>query len=293
MPRKSKKQERFNYFSLQLNRTVGLEVEGYMRTNPRTVINAGGIPYCEIKRDGSLSNSNWWNDGGMYGVEIVTEPLSQLEPLKTVFDSITSRGWSAMGRAGLHIHVDARDYTFQDKLKFVKFAKRIEDVVFLFVKNRRYNNRYCQMIPQGLITAANQERYTRGIDNYSDFLSRVARTSYSAYNEAYMDRYHWLNIFNSSHRTIEFRMFHPIRSAEDGAMFAYFVHNLVNTVKNSTQAQLDFIAQSIEEQSNVFAKARMLLEAIGVPYDIPVVSERAIGEIMRKQVTQASNLVTV
>jgi hypothetical protein len=284
MPRKRK--ERFDYSSLQLSRTVGLEIEGYMRTNPRTVIREGGIPYCDIKRDGSLRNYHWSDDHGMYGVEIVTEPLRELAPLKTVFENILRRGWLASGRAGLHIHVDASDFTFRDKLKFVKFAKSIEDVMFLFVKNRRYNNRYCRMIPQGLVIVAEDSRFNCA-ESYSNMLYLISNRAPQFFSAAHMDRYHWLNIFNSSHNTIEFRLFHPIRSAEDGAMFAYLVHNLVTTVKNASQAQLDFIAQSVDEESNIQLKARKFLDSIGVPYDIPIINDRAINAIVTKQAQRA------
>jgi hypothetical protein len=111
----------------------------------------------------------------------------------------------------------------------------------------------------------------------------VAREEGNYYGAAYVDRYQWLNIFNSSHNTIEFRLFHPIRSAEDGAMFAYFVHNLVNTVKNCTPEQLAFIAQSVEDESNIKLKASKLLDAIGVPYEIPIVGEKAVAALSSRE----------
>jgi hypothetical protein len=293
MPRKK---SRFDYSALKLNRTVGLEIEGYMKTNPRILMEEGGVPYSQIKRDGSLRNYHWQDNGGMYGVEIVTEPLSELAPLKDVFGKIISKGWSASGRAGLHIHVDASDFTFKEKLEFVRFAKRIEDVIFLFVKNRRYNNRYCRMIPNGLVRVAGNSIYhnARNYNELVDITYQNTNTNPHDYRDARIDRYQWLNIFRSHYPTIEFRLFHPIRSAEDGGMFAYFVHNLVNTVKISTPEQLEFIAQTIEQEESVEGKARKLLDSIGVPYDIPIINQNAIASIIGKQVRDArGQLVSV
>ncbi len=279
MPRRRK--ERLNVEELLLNRTVGLEIEGYMKGNPRDV----QIDKCTIKRDGSLSNY-YWQAGRPYGVEIVTEPLENLAPLEGIFGKIVEQGWSASGRASLHIHVDAQDYTFQDRLKFAQFAKQIEDVMFLFVKNRRYNNRYCRLLPSGYSEVL-------GIEGMEEIKSYRALTNH--YHEVVgyergrisMDRYHWANIFHSHYNTIEFRLFHPIRKAEDGAKFAYLVHNFVNLVKSSSREQLEFIAQSIQQESNIELKAKKLLDSLGISFELPIMNEPAKEALKRKQL--ASN----
>jgi hypothetical protein len=284
MPRK--KREELNYAGFILNRTVGLEIEGYSRTNPRRIT---GIPYCQIKRDGSLHNAHWSDSYSMYGVEFVTEPLHDLAPLGEVFEAITSYGWSASGRASLHIHVSAGDFTFHDKLKMAHFAKQIEDIMFLFVKNRRYKNRYCQMIPEIYKTIIHDRNRdvanAQSMNSLMDAINR-SRGAIEA-DQVYLGRYRWVNIFHSHYSTIEFRLFHPIRKAEDGAKFAMLCHNFVNLVKNSTLEQLEFIAQSIIEESNIELKAKKLLDSLGIDFDIPVINNRAARELSLKQQREA------
>jgi hypothetical protein len=280
MPRKKK--PKYDLSSLNLNRTVGLEIEGYMKTNPRVVLQEGGIPNCEIKRDGSLRNYGWSDSQGMHGVEIVTQPLNTLAPLEEVFDRIISRGWSASGRASLHIHVDASDYNFRERLKMLHFAKRIENVMLLFVKNRRYNNRYCRLIP---------EPYGKLLTNSAFDNATSLQMVYEAWSlnhrtqqgRIYIDRYIWCNALSSHHRTIEFRMFHPIRSAEEGAKFAYLVHQLVNLVKNTSLEQLEFIASRIEQEKSIKHKAKLLLQALNVPYALPLLNQRATMALIESQ----------
>jgi hypothetical protein len=288
MPKRRKK---LDLSSLYLNRTVGLELEGYLRTNPRTVIDDGGIPHCDIRRDGSLFNSNWRNSSSTYGVEVVTDPLSDLEPLEEILKEITSYGWSASGRASLHVHVDTSDFTMQDKLKAAYFGKKVEDVMMLFTKNRRYDNRYCRLLPnffEKLIYEQIGESDTRDIYTLYRYIERT-KSSTQANN--YLDRYRWINIFNSSNPTIEFRMFHPIRTAEDGGKFAYLVHNFVNVVKHSSIEQLEFIAESIEEEPDIQLKARKLLDSLGIPYELPILNQRAIVSINNKQRQNVLQLV--
>ncbi|RPK20136.1 amidoligase family protein [Paenibacillus xylanexedens] len=272
-----------NYGELMLNRTVGLEIEGYMKKSPRNL----SIENCSIKRDGSLSNYWWSDDGRMYGVEVVTKPLDSLTPLGEIFEQILEQGWSASGRASLHVHVDAQDFTFQDRLKLAQFAKCVEDVMFLFVKNRRYNNQYCRLMPNGYKDVLSIE----GIEKVQDYRSLIDHAQsirgHSSSLQLTLNRYQWANIFKSHYNTIEFRLFHPIRKAEDGAKFAYLVHNFVNLVKSSSHEQLAFIAQSIQQESNIELKAKKLLDSLGIDFELPIINERAKESLEKKML--ASN----
>lgn len=278
MPRQK---QPLNYEALLLSRTVGLEIEGYMKKSPRGLTIAG----CEVKRDGSLSNCYWDDpDAKSYGVEIVTSPLSELTPLPGIFEKILEQGWSASGAAGLHIHVDASDFSMQDKLRFAEFAKRMEDVIHLFVRNRRYDNRYCRLMPPAFATLSS----VRGFEEASSLmeLRNINRENRDLYRALSINRYQWANIFNSHYPTIEFRLFHPIRKAEDGAKFAYMVHNLVNLVKHSSPEHLEFIASSIEAETSVEGKAKKFLDSLGISYALPVVNEKVTAILERKIMQQ-------
>jgi hypothetical protein len=78
-------------------------------------------------------------------------------------------------------------------------------------------------------------------------------------------------------------MFHPIRSAEEGAKFAYLVHQLVNLVKNTSLEQLEFIASRIEQEKSIKHKAKLLLQALNVPYALPLLNQRATMALIESQ----------
>ena len=279
---------KFNYKNVKLNRTVGLEIEGYMKESPNCLIADGGISGCSIRRDGSLANSNWGIPGSRsYGVEIVTSPLDRLDSLEEVFDKITERGWSASGRAGLHIHVDATDFRFRDRLKLAHFAKRVEDVMLLFVKTQRYDGDYCKLLSPLYLMTMNDERF----DSVSSM--STLKDLHNRYNNTHLPntRYLWANIFSSHHPTIEFRMFHPIRSAEHGAKFAILVHNFVELVKTASHEQLEFIADSIDNEYEIEKKASMLLEALNIDFKLRILNRPAYASLLSKRERRDSAII--
>jgi hypothetical protein len=62
-------------------------------------------------------------------------------------------------------------------------------------------------------------------------------------------RYQYVNIWSSSCPTIEFRLFHAIRTSRDAKLFSIIAHNIVEIVKNSTIEHLDYLADVIMNQS--------------------------------------------
>ena len=106
-----------NYLKgIELNRTIGIEVEGYS-ADFRNMRNSG-VRHSNMKHDGSLTGGRH----GLQGIEVVTKPLSNLDLLDEVFEDITKYQWNCgRGTAGTHIHVDSRDYLIEDKIKMAIF----------------------------------------------------------------------------------------------------------------------------------------------------------------------------
>lgn len=255
---------------IELNRTIGVEVEGYSQSYNNMRNN--GVRHSIFKYDGSLTGR------AGHGIEIVTEPLKQLDKLDEVFEDITKFGWSCgRGTAGTHIHVDAEDYLLEDKLKMAIFMNLIEKAMFLLVKKYRWSrrnysrNQYCRPIDNGwkdVLNILNKDFSDidwKSYSNLGNFQYEISRGGRRYFHTPNQTRYQFVNIWASSHRTIEFRIFHAIRYANDGKKFAMLAHNLVEIVKHSTLEQLEYIADAIINQSTDSKDmVKKLTESVGL-----------------------------
>lgn len=88
-----------------------------------------GIPWAYPVHDGSLRGNRVGGDGGDYGFEIVTHPLSfdwlrtnWLE-VKTLLEQLRGMGFRSWdgGRCGMHIHISRRPMTEAHQMKFITF----------------------------------------------------------------------------------------------------------------------------------------------------------------------------
>jgi hypothetical protein len=261
---------------IELGRTIGVEVEGY--TGMYRVMTNNRVRHSQMKFDGSLGNSRT-----SQGIEVVTQPITKLDLLDEVFEDITKYQWSiGRGKAGTHVHVDATDYNVLDRIKMAIFMNAIEKAMFLMVKKTRYSrgygnrNTYCRPISTGWreVLKMLQDRYpSYDITKYTnignlqyDIISKE-RLQYSPLRLPNTIRYQYVNIWSSSHNTIEFRIFHAIRSAKDAKLFSLIAYHLVELVKYSTLEHLDYLADVIVNKST--SAEDMIVkfsEAIGLPF---------------------------
>lgn len=285
--------------SLPISRTVGLEIEGYMRDYPEQV----AIKFAKIKNDGSLVNAWWYDRGRPYGVEVATDPLARLTQVNDVFIDIKKHGWSiGRGTAGLHIHVDASDFSLRDKVRTAYFAKRIEDVMFLFVKPYRYKSRYCHLLSAGWNGMMEAVPYHQTIwdvfrdiysaTNHYSLVVKFGQCENKTYRQIDIARYNWINVFSSKYPTIEFRLFNAIKDEIQGKQFAVLAYNFIETAKNCSFEHLMFIADSIEAEPDIKKKAEMLLTALNVPFTLPIIGTRAAQAIERSQQRRTQGQMT-
>lgn len=266
-----------NYLKgIVLSRTVGVEVEGY--TADFRNMREHGVRHSQLKRDGSLTGTRY----GVQGIEVVTQPINQLDLLDDVFDDITSYKWNCgRGTAGTHIHVDANDYKIEDRLKMAIFMNMIEKAMFLLVKKYRWSrrsygrNQYCQSIQSGWkdVLKKLDEGYAdlnwRQYKKLGNLMYEISnfRRDRGYFSTPNTTRYQFVNIWSSSHDTIEFRIFHAIRDSKECKKFALLAYSLVEIVKNSTLEHLEYIAdviinQSVDSQDMV----KKLTESVGLEH---------------------------
>jgi hypothetical protein len=275
-----------NLKGVELNRTIGIEIEGYTRDYPK--MESEGVRHSQLKRDASLSNSYGYHvnraKGVSVGMEVVSVPFMKLDMMDDIFEDIQNASWHiGRNKAGTHIHVDARDYSMTDKIKMAIFMQKLEEVMFLMVKPYRYysrggngneRNRYCTSIDknwEGLIQRYEELDIDPNRHEYvNDLIYDMAETHRRRHGRAHPsrfpshNRYNFVNVFNTGLSTIEFRLFHAIRTPKDGKQFALLAYHIIETVKHSTLEQLNFIADSINACSTADEMVRKFTQSIGL-----------------------------
>lgn len=292
--------KRNQFKGIELNRTIGVEVEGY--TGKFHSMRESGVRHSILKRDGSLSSGH-----GIQGIEVVTEPLKKLDMLDEVFEDICKYDWNVgRGTAGTHIHVDAEDFMLEDKLKMAIFMQLIEHPMFLLVKKYRWSrrsygrNQYCQPISHGWkqILQKLHSQYNdidwkslKNIGNLQYKLSELNRGYISTPNTS---RYQFVNIWASSHKTIEFRIFHAIRDSKEAKKFALLSYHLVEMVKNSTLEQLEYIADVIVNKStSAEDMVKKLTESVGLDVTFKIQNKNLKSYIDREKQRRSASTTFV
>lgn len=162
-----------------------------------------------VVRDGSLSGT---------GFEINTAPasgdkfLGQMAELGT---TLAAAGGIINDRCGLHVHIDARDFTFKDIQSLIRIYSGLEEALFALVPKARRESRYCMPVGPKYLSAL-EENGSFGTTTPEKRLDYVVygqmddryieQNKRNKYNEA---RYGALNLHSWFYRqTIECRL-HP------------------------------------------------------------------------------------
>ncbi len=180
------------------NRRFGIEIEAYNCTRDRLArelreagINVGVEGYGHTTR-------NYWKlvtDGSLSGndtfelVSPILEGESGLRELEKVCWVLDLCDVKVNNSCGLHVHMDAADFTINTWKNLALSYKNIENVINAFMPNTRRDNRYC-----------------KSLSRISESRILEANTI-SDLREAFRnDRYHKVNLeAYARHRTVEFR----------------------------------------------------------------------------------------
>lgn len=219
----TKAQHKFNH----TNRFIAAEIEvgqvivllpKYIKKIENTVRKWSG----SIVRDGSLPGR---------GFEINTSPAAgdvfnkQINEICKVLNEAKAK---ITPECGLHVHLDARDFNFNDISRLVRVYSVIEPALFLMVPASRRNSRFCLKCGDkynGIILAngklTHKDLKEKIVSNTYNDADTYGRINYK-YDQA---RYNALNIHSWFYRgTIEYRLFNGTTNPDDiinwGVMWA-------------------------------------------------------------------------
>lgn len=229
-------------------RLVGceIEVDGLRRPVNKNI-------FCtKIGRNVAYNNAVLWDAGAVAvydgslqsgGFEICTFPANGdafINQITSITEAINNQRPIISSNCGLHIHVDATDYTAKDVTNFMKLYCLIEHAIFSTLPPSRKDNRYCAKITEDKNNL--NFLFTKGVKS-----SHVAmRTAYDCIpnnksNLEYLkrckkpdSRYKAVNLSSWFYQgTIEFRMFSGTTSAEKIITWCNFWSNLLTLVKTT------------------------------------------------------------
>lgn len=180
------------------NRRFGIEIEAYNCTRDRLArelreagINVGVEGYGHTTR-------NYWKlvtDGSLSGndtfelVSPILEGESGLRELEKVCWVLDLCDVKVNNSCGLHVHMDAADFTINTWKNLALSYKNIENVINAFMPNTRRDN-----------------RYSKSLSRISESRILEANTISDLRGAFRNDRYHKVNLeAYARHRTVEFR----------------------------------------------------------------------------------------
>ena len=168
----------------------------------------------EIECDHYLGDSGyagWPSHFKHCGTEFVSPILQGEDGLRDVRDFFKAVRPIVSDSCGLHVHVDVRDFTGEEKLELVKRLKSEKEIFFSKVDKKRHNNLYCSKdIPAPY----------RNDDWYS-YKTRVST-----------DRFCWVNL-NAirDHGSVEFRLHEATENVGKVCAWVRFLTEFVESVK--------------------------------------------------------------
>lgn len=165
-----------------------------------------------IVRDGSLPDT---------GFEINTAPANGdlfVKQIEEICGALATKKARVTNSCGLHVHIDARDFTFYDIRKLAYLYEKVEKAIYGIVAKSRWSSnysipcgrKYIETLENNRLPKENKEAITKNI--YGNRQVNLAQLKNDKYNGA---RYNGLNLHSWVYRgTIEARMHHGTTSAE-------------------------------------------------------------------------------
>lgn len=160
---------------------------------------------------GDHSYANWNSHYEHCGTEFVSPILQGEDGLRDVRSFYKAVRPIMSDSCGLHVHVDVRDFTGEEKLELVKRLKAEKELFYSKVDKKRHNNIYCHRdIPAPY----------RNDDWYS-YKGRVST-----------DRFCWVNL-NAirRHGSVEFRLHEATENVGKVCAWVRFLTEFVESVK--------------------------------------------------------------
>lgn len=249
-----------NTFQFNTNhRFIGCEIE--VDKLKRPIIK--NVLCKKIDLDINYNNAKLWDAGAIAvsdgslsqgGFEICTFPANGdafLDQITDVTSILNSQRAHVNNSCGMHIHVDASDYTEKDICNFMKVYCLIENAIFSTLPLSRRNNHYCKKITLQKDTL--NFLFTKGVkSSTAATLTAYDGNTYSRNQIAELkrckkpaSRYKAVNLSSWFYQgTIEFRMFSGTTCPQKIITWCSFWANLLSLVKtklNTPQKIYDFV----------------------------------------------------
>lgn len=210
------------------NRNFGVEIEAYNCTRERLAreLRAAGIS-VQVEGYNHTDHSDHWKlvtDSSLHGnntFELVSPILhgeagiDELEKVCWVLDLCDVK---VNDSCGLHIHMDAHDFTMDTWRNLAITYKRLEPVIDAFMPGSRRNNRYCQPL-SGISETAISRAQT---------ITELRRAFHN-------DRYHKVNLeAYARHCTVEFRQHGGSTNFTKMSAWIHFLEKMITFAQTGT-----------------------------------------------------------
>lgn len=207
------------------NRRFGIEIEAYNCDKHRLAqeLRDAGVDvavegynhhtsdHWKLVTDGSLTGNNTFEL-----VSPVLEGEAGLQQLQKVCWVLDFCNVKVNNSCGLHIHMDAADFTIETWRNLAMTYRRLEPVIDSFMPDTRRNNRYCKCLT--------------GISERSIMEAQNIMQLRSAFRN---DRYHKLNLeAYARHRTVEFRQHSGTTNFTKMENWIRFAANMITFAKH-------------------------------------------------------------
>lgn len=210
------------------NRNFGVEIEAYNCTRERLAseLRAAGIS-VQVEGYNHTDHSDHWKlvtDSSLHGnntFELVSPILhgeAGIDELEKVCWVLELCDVKVNDSCGLHIHMDAHDFTMDTWHNLAISYKRLEPVIDAFMPGSRRNNRYCKSLNGISETAINR----------AQTINDLRRVFHS-------DRYHKVNLeAYARHCTVEFRQHGGSTNFTKMSAWIHFLEKMITFAQAGT-----------------------------------------------------------
>jgi len=184
-----------------MNRYFGVEIEA-----------------CKVKDNYSIPRG-WERQWEHCGLEFVSPLLKGQEGLDAITGLYNDIEPEVNRHCGLHVHVDVRDFSDEERLELARRLHADKDIFFGRVDKSRHDNEFCERpLPR-----------VYDYDTWSSYMRRVDTGIYE-------DRYCWVNFLSvSKHGSVEFRLHEATDNADEVRAWASFLVSYVENVKTGAR----------------------------------------------------------
>lgn len=210
------------------NRNFGVEIEAYNCTRERLAreLRAAGIS-VQVEGYNHTDHADHWKlvtDSSLHGnntFELVSPILhgeAGIDELEKVCWVLELCDVKVNDSCGLHIHMDAHDFTMDTWRNLAISYKRLEPVIDAFMPGSRRNNRYCKSLSGISETAI----------SHAQTINDLRRVFHS-------DRYHKVNLeAYARHCTVEFRQHGGSTNFTKMSAWIHFLEKMITFAQAGT-----------------------------------------------------------